>query len=148
FSWFCFPSILGVLILLYILYIIFLNIEIDNKSFISVFVQNAYIFGIGLFVVILFFGGYISPLNFYIADLFQHNTSLYSIILSFEQIFWIIFKTFCLFLIIIFIKKQNLFDLEQKNQIDIFWKYIIPLSITNIVIVCIIINQIGDFYVL
>lgn len=115
------------------------NLAIINLSEFSLF------FIINMISVILFFGGFLSPFGVYVADWFSAG-SFYYIILTVEQMFWLFAKT--IFLIFFTLLIQTAFPrLKPVNLASFSWKYLIPVSIINILIVCVIKIVFGGFYV-
>jgi NADH-quinone oxidoreductase subunit H len=88
------------------------------------------------FIAILFFGGYLSPLGFYISErLFGHGL-LGLILVYFEQVFWLMLKTIVLVFIVIWVRAV-LPRLKVNDLMNFAWKILIPLSMLNLMIVCI-----------
>jgi NADH-quinone oxidoreductase subunit H len=98
--------------------------------------EYAMMFSMCAFIAILFFGGYLSPLGFYISErLFGHGF-LGEILVYFEQVFWLMLKTFVLVFIVIWVRAV-LPRLKVNDLMNFAWKILIPLSMLNLVIVCI-----------
>lgn len=157
-SWFCFPAILGV--------VIFFAAAVSEmcrtpfseqkeasdykteysgiKHAIFTLGEYASTFIICAFAVILFFGGYMPPVQIFLADLFEHNHLLYGVVLTFEQAFWLIFKTIILMLAVSFVKTA-MPNLKNELFAKICRQYLIPISIINLLVVCLIKH--GGFYV-
>ncbi|MCR5261039.1 MAG: NADH-quinone oxidoreductase subunit H [Candidatus Gastranaerophilales bacterium] len=144
-SMFCFPCLIGVVVILVSLAAISSRFypESSETPFMH-FWKNAYFLTLCAYLVILFFGGYMPPLPFFAANFFEHSPLLYGLVLSIEQAFWLIIKTYLLYIGIIFIKSR--FTSEIKTET--FWKYLLPLAICNLFAVGFIAVKFGGFYVL
>lgn len=162
FSWYVFPSFLGFLIFFVAGLAQINTIPFDFsdaksellegykneytgiKSAIFTLSEYALFFIICTFNVTLFLGGFLSPFGIYLADFFSNN-GFYYLILTIEQIFWLIAKTILLILIIYLIR-ITLPRLKPENLAALGWKYLVPLSIINLMIVCVIKSVFGGFY--
>lgn len=161
FSWYIFPSFLGFLIF-FISGLALMNrtpfdfSEYDGESeytaeysgiFYAVFnlAEYALLFIICVFASTLFLGGFLSPFGIYVADFFSNN-GLYYLILTTEQIFWLLAKTTVLILLIFWIK-MAVPRLKPDILASFSWKYLIPLSVINLLIVSVIKLMFGGIYV-
>ena len=86
------------------------------------FCEYLMLFVISLFFVCLFFGGYLSPFGAYILPEF---------LIFLEQIFWLLIKTFLVFLIIIAIRIATP-KLSSARLLEISYRILIPLSLINL----------------
>lgn len=90
-----------------------------------------------IYCVVLFFGGYMPPVHFFIADFFSQSKILYSLVLTIEQLFWLFLKTYIL-LSVLFVCKAAFLRLRGDKFALIGWKYLIPLSVINLLLICLI----------
>lgn len=161
-SWYIFPSFLGFLVFFITSLAAMNSIPFDFKNEENELVagysaeysgikyamlclaEYAATFIICAFTVIMFLGGYMPPLPFSFANLFENSDILYGIILTCEQIFWLIFKT-CLLLFVVIWIRAILPRFKSINFIELCWKYLVPISVINLLIVCVI--KLGGHYV-
>ena len=85
---------------------------------------------------ILFFGGYLPPFDIYLSNIFLGNCSLGKFLIYFEQTIWLLIKTSIIILSIIWIR-ATLPRLTQVSILKLFWKYLMPVSIINLIILII-----------
>ena len=122
------------------------NTEYSGMKFAMFFLaEYASTFIICAFAVCLFFGGYNPPIPFYISDLFNQYPLISKIVLTFEQAFWLILKTSLMIFIVIWIR-ATLPRFRVDLLMNMCWKYLIPVSIFNLLLVCVI--KLGGYYVL
>lgn len=107
--------------------------------------EYALLFIVCVYASTLFLGGFLSPFGIYVADFFSNN-GLYYIILTTEQIFWLLSKTIVLILLIFWVKTA-LPLLKPDILASFAWKYLIPLSVINLLIVAVIKLAFGGIYV-
>lgn len=160
-SWFCFPSIIGFAVF----FITALaemnrtpfdfpeaeselvegyNTEYSGMKFAMFFLgEYAASFIICAFAVTLFFGGYLPPVPFFIANFFEDSSLLYGLCLTIEQFFWLISKTVIMLLVVIWIR-ATLPRFRSDMLAILCWKYLFPLSVINLIAVCLI--KLGGFY--
>ena len=162
-SWYIFPAFLGFVVFFIVSFAVFAKTPYDFSSAkseladgykseysgINLAILNisefSMLFVINLVTVILFFGGFLSPFGVYVADWFSAG-NFYYIILTVEQIFWLFAKT--IFLIFFVLLIQAAFPrLKPSNLASFSWKYLIPLSVINIMTVCLIKTAFGGIYV-
>lgn len=145
--WFIIPSLLGFAVMIISTFAILnkkpLNALSNSISPLINFAKHIKAFILCAFTATLFLGGYLSPLPVMICDLFDKTTMAYQFALNFEQAFWLILKTFVLLLAIIKIK-VSIPKIRTENVNIFVWKYLLPLSIINLMIVCLI--KCGGFY--
>lgn len=155
FGWFIFPSAVG-FITFYTAAVAMMNrvpfdfpeaesefvggyhTEYSGMKFAMFFLgEYASMFIICAFMATVFFGGYLSPFGVYLADLIKLPDVFKFILCTFEQFFWLTFKTMVLVTMVIW-TRATLPRLRIDKSLAFFWKLILPLSILNIFIVCII----------
>lgn len=160
-SWFCFPAFIG--------FIVFFisalaemkrtpfdfskseselvkgyNTEYSGMKFAMFYIgEYAFSFVLCMFAVLLFFGGYLPPVPFFLANFFEDSSLLYGLILSVEQFLHLIVKTFILLFLVI-LTGIAVPRLRSDMITSLCWKYLIPLSLLNLLIVCLI--KLGGFY--
>lgn len=89
-----------------------------------------------MFFAIMFLGGYLSPFGFYLSHLFFGDSQLVSVLMYFEQAFWLIFKALIVIFVIIWIR-ATLPRLASFDLLKFSWTYLLPLSILNLLIIVI-----------
>ncbi len=162
FSWYVFPSFLGFLVFFISSLAAMNRIPFDFKNemcelgsdFSSGYsgmkhallslANYAVVFIICAFTVIMFFGGYMPPLPFSLANLFENSDVLYGLILTCEQIFWLFLKIFLLLFLVIWIR-ATLPRFKSEKFIELCWKYLLPISVINLLFVFVI--KLGGLYV-
>lgn len=152
-GWFIFPGFLGFLII-FICAIAELNrcpfdlpeaeselvsgynTEYSGMRFAFFFLgEYAMMFIMCAFLATLFLGGFLSPFGFYISEkLFGQGLSA-QILLYFEQVFWLLLKTFFLIFCMILVR-ATLPRLKSNQLMGFAWKVLLPLSILNLFFVC------------
>ncbi len=161
-SWYVFPSFLGFLVF-FIASLASMNrtpfdlheaeselisghtVEYSGMKFAMFYMaEYAAAFIICAFASIMFLGGYMSPLPISLADLFAKSELLYGIVLTCEQIFWLVLKT-CLLLFVVIWIRATLPRMRTDKFAEFSWKYLLPISVVNLLIVCII--KLGGLYV-
>lgn len=146
-SWYCFPSFIGFCVCLTIL--IFLKSNKTENDFSGIqygiikFGEKEEIIALCMFITVIFLGGYMPPVQIFAANFFENSDILYSMCLTIEQFIHLMLKTIILYITIIIIKSK-LPTLKKENCIELSWKYLVPLSIINILVVCLIKH--GGFY--
>lgn len=97
--------------------------------------EYAMLFSNSLFLSVLFLGGYLSPFGKYLTPLiFSEPAS--SIILYFEQAFWLLLKTFLIIFIVIWIR-ATLPRMASFDLLKFSWVTLLPLSILNFFLIVI-----------
>lgn len=163
FGWFCFPCIIGFIVMFVSILaelnrcpfdlpeaeselICGYNTEYSGMRF-ALFYLGEYslLFANALFLSVLFLGGYLSPFGQYISTLiFPDNIG--QILLYFEQVFWIILKSFLIIFVFIWIRavfpRMAAFDLLKFS-----WSCLLPLSIINLFLMVILKFFTGGGYV-
>lgn len=154
-NWNIFPSILGFIIFLICSLIIMnripfdfpeaeseltagYNSEYSGMKFAMFFLgEYALTFIFSAFIAVLFLGGYNPPFGVYAADLLNLPLISGAIVKNIEQFFWLMIKTYILILIIMWFRAAYP-RLRQSDAIEFCWYILIPLSVFNLFILCII----------
>jgi len=115
------------------------NTEYTGMKFALFFLaEYAAMFIMSVLVVTLFLGGYTSPFGIYISQLFcnlvLHNQMSLNFFVGIEQAFWLIFKTYVVIFAIMWIR-ATLPRLKADQLMAFSWKFLLPLSLLNLVIV-------------
>jgi NADH-quinone oxidoreductase subunit H len=115
------------------------NTEYSGMKFALFFLaEYAALFIVSVLTVTLFLGGYTSPLGVYISkyisDPLFHNQIVTNLFISLEQGFWLVFKTYIVIFAIMWIR-ATLPRLKADQLMAFSWKFLLPLSLINIVIV-------------
>lgn len=95
--------------------------------------EYASMFILCAFMATIFLGGYLSPFGVYISELIKLPFPFVAV----EQFFWLILKTMVLVFIVIW-TRATLPRFRIDKSLAFFWSLILPLSILNIFIVCLI----------
>ena len=154
-GWFVFPCFLGFLIILMALpaelnrcpfdlseaeseLIAGYNTEYSGMRFALFFLaEYSLLFASSALIAVLFFGGYNSPFGIYLAELLPAKTILTSILIYAEQIFWFFLKTMLIVSFYIWVR-ATLPRIPAHKLVNISWKYLLPASIINFIIVLLI----------
>lgn len=115
---------------------------INPCSTIFTLVEYSAMFVMALFFVCLFLGGYLPPLGFYLSELYEINYIFNTTAVYFEQIFWLIAKTFLVVFVLMWVRGLLPF-VKSKKFIKFAWRWLIPLSVANFIFVCIFKHLIG-----
>ena len=108
------------------------NTEYSGMRFALFYLSEyALIFANALFLSIMFLGGYLSPFGAYLTHLFIGDTYLASILVYFEQAFWLILKA-CLIIFIIIWIRATLPRLASFDLLKFSWAILLPISIFNL----------------
>lgn len=99
--------------------------------------EYAEFFIMSALIVTLFFGGYLPPFEIYLTNIFMGNCSFCKYFLYFEQTIWLLIKTSIVIFSIIWIRATYP-RMTQNSILKMFWKYMIPVSIINLIIIIII----------
>ncbi|MCD7740563.1 MAG: NADH-quinone oxidoreductase subunit NuoH [Candidatus Gastranaerophilales bacterium] len=153
FNWNIFPSLLG-FIIFFICSLITLNripfdfpeaeselvagynCEYSGMKFAMFFLgEYALTFIFSVFTACLFLGGYNPPFGGYLADHFNLSFISGEILKNIEQFFWLIFKTFVLILIIMWIRAAYP-RFRTDKALELCWYIFIPLALFNLIVVC------------
>lgn len=153
-GWFIFPAFLGFLII-FICAIAELNrcpfdlteaeselvggynTEYSGMRFAFFFLaEYAMMFVLCAFIATLFLGGFLSPFGFYLSEKLIPNDFWAQIAVYFEQVFWIFLKTFFLIFCMMWVR-ATLPRLKTHQLTGFAWKVLLPLSLLNLVIVCV-----------
>ena len=153
-GWFCLPCFLG-FVIMFICIIAELNrcpfdlpeaeselicgynTEYSGMRFALFYLtEYAMLFASSMFLSILFLGGYLSPFGTYLSYLFISNSTLASVCVYFEQVFWLILKSCFIIFVIIWIR-ATLPRLASFDLLKFSWAVLLPLSILNLFFVVI-----------
>ena len=155
FSWNIFPDLLGFIIFFICSLIVMnripfdfpeaeselvagYNSEYSGMKFAMFFLgEYALTFIMSAFMVTLFFGGYNSPIGFYIVDLFNIPIILNEFLKNIEQFFWLMFKSWILIMLIMWIRATYP-RLRTDKTLELSWYILLPLSIFNIFVIVLI----------
>lgn len=113
------------------------NTEYSGMRFALFFLaEYAMLFAACAFMVTVFFGGFLSPLGFYLAEKIALPLHWINLLVYFEQVYWLILKTFVLIFLIMWVR-ATLPRLSADKLMAFSWKLLLPLSILNFLFVCI-----------
>lgn len=114
------------------------NTEYSGMKFAFFFLaEYAMMFVMCAFIATLFLGGFLSPIGFYVSEKIFGTGQLSGILIYFEQAFWVLLKTF--FLIFCMMWVRATLPRLKSHQLNAFaWKVLLPLSILNLFVVCLI----------
>ena len=119
------------------------NTEYSGMRFALFYLSEyALLFANALFLSILFFGGYLSPFGAYLSHIIFGDTILASIMVYFEQVFWLVLKSALIIFVIIWIR-ATLPRLASFDLLRFSWVYLLPLSIFNLFLMVIFKYNIG-----
>ena len=108
------------------------NTEYSGMRFaIFYLTEYALLFANSLFLAIMFMGGYLSPFGVYLSNLICQDSSICSILLYFEQAFWLILKASLIIFVVIWIR-ATLPRLASFDLLKFSWSLLLPLSILNL----------------
>lgn len=150
-GWFVFPNIIAFFVLtssilfftdlllggLVDLRFSIFNLCSDRILKIINFLKYGVIFIFAIFIVCLFFGGYLPPFGFYLSELYQINYVLNTSAVYVEQIFWLFFKSMLVGSSLILIRFFTPV-LDYKKLVKYSCIILLPCSILNFIIICII----------
>lgn len=154
-SWYIFPCFLGFLIMLIALpaelnrcpfdlseaeseLIAGYNTEYSGMRFALFFLaEYSLLFASSALLAVLFFGGYNSPFGHYFGELLPKNEIITGTFIYAEQIFWFFLKTLLIVSFYIWVRAA-LPRIPAHKLVNISWKYLLPASIINFIIVLII----------
>jgi len=112
------------------------NCEYSGMKFAMFFLgEYALTFIFSAYTAVLFLGGYNSPFGKYIADIIDLPLIPTVILTNLEQFFWLILKTFCIILIIMWIRAAYP-RFKTDKTLELCWYIFIPLALFNLLIVC------------
>ena len=107
------------------------NTEYSGMRFALFYLSEyAMIFANSMFLSILFFGGYLSPIGKYFSNIIWGESHFASVAIYFEQVFWLFLKTFLIIFVIIWVR-ATLTRLASFDLLKFSWKILLPLSILN-----------------
>jgi len=96
--------------------------------------EYAALFVTAVFTAIIFFGGYQPPFGVYLSNILMGNCRCFNFLIYFEQTFWLIAKSSIIIFLIIWIR-GTLPRLTQKSVMNLFWRYLTPISIINLILI-------------
>ena len=149
FGWFCCPGLIG-LVIMFICILAELNrcpfdlpeaeselicgynTEYSGMRFALFYLSEyALLFANALFISIMFLGGYWSPFGAYLSNIIFGDTVIASVLVYFEQAFWLFLKASLIIFVIIWIR-ATLPRLASFDLLKFSWAYLLPLSILNL----------------
>jgi NADH-quinone oxidoreductase subunit H len=116
------------------------NTEYSGMKFALFFLaEYAATFIMSVFTVVLFLGGYTSPLPGYISDallsmLHVHTPIICAIANTFEQLGWLLGKTYAVIITIMWVR-ATLPRFRVDHMMGFSWKVLLPISLVNLLIV-------------
>lgn len=114
------------------------NTEYSGMKFAFFFLaEYAMMFILCAFIATLFLGGFLSPLGFYVSEKIFVNPFWASLFTYFEQAFWLFLKTFFLIFCMMWVR-ATLPRLKSHQLTEFAWKFLLPLSFLNLLIVTLI----------
>ncbi len=114
------------------------NTEYSGMKFAMFFLgEYAATFIISTFIATLFLGGYLSPFGFYIAEKLHFGFVLTQFLVYVEQFIWLILKTAFILFLIMWVR-ATLPRLRADQLTEFAWKILLPLSILNFFVVCVV----------
>lgn len=124
------------------------NTEYSGMKFALFFLaEYAALFITAVLTVTLFLGGYLPPLNDYFSVIFFENIidnpAIIDLFVHIEQGFWITAKTYFVLLIIIWIR-ATLPRMRADKLMSFAWKFLLPLSLVNLVITAVFKYVVGN----
>lgn len=145
--WFIIPSLFGFVVML-IGFLAILNIAPfeyeENKTIpLNKFSKCTATVVICAFLATLFLGGYLPIIPFNASQIAKPLTLEYNLINNFKDILWVAIKTFALLLAVIKIK-VSIPKIRTDMANTLVWKYLLPISIINLMVVCLV--KFGGFY--
>lgn len=106
--------------------------------------EYSFLFANALFLTVLFFGGYLSPLGYYLSPLILPE-NISAIAIYFEQVFWLTMKACLIICTVIWIRavmpRMAAFDILKFS-----WTVLLPLSIFNMFLMVILKYTFGGTY--
>ncbi len=153
-GWFIFPCIIGFIIMFICILaelnrcpfdlpeaeselICGYNTEYSGMRF-AVFYLSEYtmLFANAMFISIMFLGGYLSPFGGYLSHIFFGDTTFATILVYFEQVFWLFLKS-CFIIFLIIWVRATLPRMASFDLLRFSWVFLLPLSIINLFLVVI-----------
>ena len=118
------------------------NTEYSGMKFALFFLaEYSALFIMSVLIVTLFLGGYLPPLNEYCSQLLfgdiVRNQTIMDLFIHIEQGFWIVAKTYFVLLLTIWIR-ATLPRLRADQLMSFAWKFLLPLSLFNLVLVSVV----------
>lgn len=112
------------------------NTEYSGMKFALFFLaEYAAMFVISTIIATLFLGGFLSPFNDYLSNIFFAGLitakPLLNVLVHLEQAFWLTGKTYAIILLIIWIR-ATLPRLRADQLMSFCWKFLLPLALFNL----------------
>jgi len=159
FAWFMFPSALG-LVVVFISMLAELNrcpfdlpeaeseliagynTEYSGMRFALFYLSEyAMMFANSALLVVLFFGGYSSPLGIYVSNLLFGDGIMANLLVYIEQCFWFFAKIFGVIFLVMLVRATYP-RLQSDKLLKLSWTILLPLGILNLFI-CMIVKFVG-----
>ena len=107
------------------------NTEYSGMRF-AIFYLSEYamLFANALLISVMFLGGYLSPFGKYLSPMFFSST-IGGFMIYFEQVFWLILKSFLVIFIMIWIR-ATLPRMASFDLLKFSWTTLLPISILNL----------------
>ncbi|HEY9746464.1 MAG TPA: NADH-quinone oxidoreductase subunit NuoH [Oculatellaceae cyanobacterium] len=118
------------------------NTEYGGMKFALFFLaEYASLFAMSAFTTAFFFGGYYSPLGFFLMEKIggapaENLTGLLQFAVQCEMLFWFMIKTYFFIFLAMWIR-ATLPRLKPDQLMGFSWKFLIPLSLVNVFVVAI-----------
>lgn len=113
------------------------NVEYSGIKFALFFLaEYAIMFILSAFIACIFFGGYLSPFGYYLTEYYALDLN-FSWVVYIEQLLWLMIKTLIIVFVIIWIR-ATLPRLRVDRLMKFSWQFLVPISILNFFIICII----------
>ena len=115
------------------------NVEYSGMRFALFFLgEYASLFVMCAFMATIFLGGYLPIGNKYISELiFGSNFQFLQLLIYFEQVIWLLVKTFILVYLVMLVR-ATLPRLNSQGLMLLSWKFLFPLSIVNFALIMVI----------
>jgi len=115
------------------------NTEYSGMKFALFFLaEYSALFIISVLIATLFLGGYLPPFNDYLSvillDNIINNPAIMDLLVHIEQGFWLVAKTYAIIFAIIWIR-ATLPRLRADQLMAFSWKFLLPLSFLNLILV-------------
>ncbi|MBR1680625.1 NADH-quinone oxidoreductase subunit H [bacterium] len=114
------------------------NTEYSGMRFALFFLaEYAMLFVMSVFIVTLFFGGFLPVTEKYISEIFFADNQFLQIFIYIEQVLWLIIKSFVLVFIFMLVR-ATLPRLGAQSLMKFSWYFLLPLSMINFLVIVII----------
>lgn len=113
------------------------NTEYSGMKFAMFFLaEYAALFAMSGFTTAFFFGGYYSPLGFFLMDKLFEGAAFHQLVLQIEMLFWFLLKTY-VFIFIAMWWRATLPRLKPDQLMGFSWKFLLPLALINVFVITI-----------